>query len=78
MLASRASLPATITYFPVGAKFYKSKNAHNDSALVELTAYDAAGKKQSECHGKRFWNLILSSLDNPTTLAALRAEVAKL
>jgi hypothetical protein len=78
LLQSRASLPATVTHYPAGSKFYKSKGTHNDAAFVELTAYDAAGKKQSECHGKRFWTLILSALDNPATLTALRAEVAKL
>jgi hypothetical protein len=78
ILASRASLPVSLTLYPAGTKFYKTRNEHNSANLLELSGYDHEGKKQSECHGARFWRLILSLVDSPAAVAELRSSIGKL
>jgi hypothetical protein len=78
ILASRASLPVTLTLWPAGAKYYKSRNEHNTMNLLELTGYDADGKKQNECHGVRFWRLILALIDDPAAVKQLRDSIPQL
>jgi hypothetical protein len=78
ILASRASLPVSLTLYPAGTKFYKTRNEHNTANLLELTGYDHEGKKQTETHGVRFWRLILSLIDDPNAVKQLRDSITQL
>jgi hypothetical protein len=78
ILASRASLPVTLTLYPAGTKFYKSRGEYNSTNLLELTGYTHEGKKLQESHGAKFWRLILALIDDPAAVKQLRDSIPQL
>lgn len=79
LLQSRASLPISIEFHPIGSTTvgFGSNKLPNDRALITVKGYDDSGKSISEKKGVKFWSLILRLANDPAALEQLRAAVSQ-